>query len=580
MDQVQEIKDRSDIVEIISTYLTLKRAGANFKANCPFHNEKSPSFMVSPERQTFKCFGCSEGGDVITFIEKMEGLDFYNALKLLADRAGIVLKNQSVKYGEKEHSSDQKTKIFEINEWAKKVYQKLFIDHPKAEKARSYIFGKRGMEKETADRFEIGYAPDSWDFILRYLRNKKYEDSEIVAAGLAIKSERGKVYDRFRGRVMFPINNAMGSTIAFTSRILEDSTDQAKYINSSESSIYIKGKTIYGLDKAKMAIKENDLAVLVEGNMDVIACHQAGYKNVVAVSGTALTEDQLKILSRYGRTIAFCFDMDSAGQTALKRAVRLAISNDISTKVISLPGGIKDPDEAIKKDKTIWEKSVKEAKSSMEYLIDKVAPPNQTLDIDQKKKAAKEILPVVKAISSDIEKEYYVKYLSERLGTSRDSLVKAIEKTKTDTEFRRNNKGDNLSTKETPKKSTILEKILALIWIEPTLQVEIKELADAKVDPPLLEYLTMIQSGKIDRDRLGQETKSALDQIAMEIIKELDTEEKEVLQSEYKYLVGRLRSQNNEQIKEDYAQKIKEAENRGDKKALKDLLLEFSKLIK
>ncbi len=430
-NQVQEVKDRADIVEIISSYLTLRKAGVNFKANCPFHNEKTPSLMISQERQSFKCFGCGEGGDVITFIEKIEGLDFYNSLKLLAERVGVELKTNSIKFGDHEFKADQKTRLFEINEWAKKVYHKILVDHPKAEKARDYL-KKRGLSKKTIEEFEIGYAPNSWDFLLRFLLNKKYSEEEIVAAGVGIKAERGKVYDRFRGRIIFPINNIMGNTIAFTSRILEDDGKSAKYINSAESAIYIKGKTIYGLDRAKMAIKEKDLAVLVEGQMDVIACHQAGFNNTVATSGTALTLDQLQILSRYTSTIALSFDGDNAGQTAMKRAIRIALQNDISTKIIYLPKEFKDPDEAIKSDAKIWAEAVKKAKPSLQYWIDSLISAAPEMSVDDKKKIAKEILPAIKIAASAIEKEHYIRYLAGKLLISEQSLIAALEKTKED----------------------------------------------------------------------------------------------------------------------------------------------------
>ncbi|MDO8444155.1 MAG: DNA primase, partial [bacterium] len=390
--QVQEVKEKNDIIEVIGSYLTLKKAGVNYKAVCPFHSEKSPSFMINPERQTFKCFGCSEGGDVITFVEKMEGLDFYNALKLLAEKAGVQLKSNSVQYGSNVHSADKKTRSFEINEWAAKVYNKILTDHPKADPARKYL-EKRGLSAETIKNFNIGYAPDSWDFILRFLISKKYTEAEAVEAGVAIRSERGKIYDRFRGRIVFPICNPMGATVAFTARILEipgKPTDTgAKYLNSSESAIYTKGKVIYGLDRAKMAIKEADLAIIVEGNMDVIACHQHGFKNVVASSGTAATLDQLKILSRYASEIAFCFDTDTAGQTAMKRAVKIALANDISTKIITTEP-FKDADEAIKADPKNWQKMVASAKPSLEYWIDQLVVQNPKMEVSDKKKIAKE----------------------------------------------------------------------------------------------------------------------------------------------------------------------------------------------
>jgi len=576
IDQVAEVKERSDIVEIVSSYLTLKKAGSNYKANCPFHNEKTPSLMISPERQSFKCFGCSEGGDVITFIEKIEGLDFYNSLKLLAERAGITLKSQSVKFGSTEHRADEKTRLFEINEWAKKVYHKILLDHPKAEKARAYL-KKRGLSAETIAKFEIGYAPDSWDFILRFLKSKNYTDKEAVAAGLAIASERGKYFDRFRGRIVFPINNIMGNTVAFTTRILEDNPKEAKYINSAESPVYTKGKTIYGLDKAKMPIKEANQAILVEGNMDVVACVQAGFKNVVAVSGTALTSEQLRILNRYAQDIVLCFDMDNAGQIAMKRAIRLALANDISTKIITMPVPFKDPDEAIKADPVNWTKAVKAAKPSLEYWIDKMLSEHPALEVNDKKIIAKEILPTIKTIASSIEKEHYIQYLAQKLSISEQSLIDALEKSKVDREF-------TAAGREVPVESllemSVLERMVGLIWAEPSLIKKVK--VDLTKNPPekLIPVLKMIEAGEIEKDKIKPEDAAIYDQLAISALHFVDSDDEDELISELNYLNRRLRSDKLEDVKETYARKIKEAESTGDTAELKKLLSEFSELIK
>ena len=534
--------------------------------------------MISPERQTFKCFGCGEGGDVITFVEKIEGLDFYNALKLLAEKAGVKLQTSSVKYGEKEFTADKKTRLFEINEWAKKVYQKILLDHPKAEKAREYL-KNRGLSQKTIEEFEMGYAPNSWDFLLRFLVSKKYSEEEIVAAGVGIKADRGKVYDRFRGRIIFPINNIMGSTVAFTSRILEDDGQSAKYINSAESQIYIKGKTIYGLDKAKLFIKEKDLSVMVEGNMDVIACHQAGFKNVVATSGTALTLDQLKVLTRYSSVIALSFDSDEAGQTAMKRAIRVALQNDISTKIISLPKPFKDPDEAIKKDPKNWEKAVAAAKPSLQYWIDSLLTKYPNLSIDEKKNIAREILPAIKITASSLEKEHYIKYLSSKLFISENSLIEALDKTKGDTEFARGKKESGQG-----KKSQLepYERILGLVWANDGLLPEIKGLfVNFKNDKAEYgDFTQMVASGYIDRSKLKPEVISLLNQLSLVALADIDPSNKEILASELAYLTSRFRSDERETIKEKYARLIQAAEEKGDQEEIKNLLKEFSNLIK
>jgi len=574
-DQVQEVKEKNDIVEIIGGYLTLKKAGVNYKANCPFHSEKTPSFMVNPERQSFKCFGCGEGGDVITFVEKMEGLDFYNALKLLAEKAGVTLKSDSIQYGNKQHSADKKTRLFEINEWAAKVYNKLLLDHPKAEGARKYL-SKRGLTEEIIKKFNIGYAPNSWDFLLRFLISKKYSEAEAVEAGVAIRSEKGKIYDRFRGRVVFPIANPMGTIVAFTARILEDDGQSAKYINSAESLIYTKGKVIYGLDKAKVAIKDAGLAVMVEGNMDVIACHQAGFANVVATSGTALTIEQLKILSRYASQIAFCFDTDNAGQTAMKRAVRLAMANDITTKIITT-APFKDADEAIKADPKNWLKMVEGAKPSLEYWIDQLIAENPKLEVSDKKKIAKEILPVVKVTLSEIEREHYIRYLAGKLSVSEDSLIEALDRAKASNEF--SVKSDSSQVAKTEKLS-LVEKILGFVWAEPDLASKIN-LELPQPSKELLPFFEIIRSkSEISREKIAPGLALKLDNFAMTVLRDIDPENHELVETEFLFSLGRLKSDQKETIKNEYARKIAAAEKNGDKEALKKLLQEFSALIK
>ncbi len=580
MDQVQEIKERNDIVEIVSSYLTLKKAGTNYKCNCPFHNEKSPSMMISPERQSFKCFGCGEGGDVITFIEKIEGLDFYNALKVLADKAGVELKNDSVKFGATEHKADQKTRIFEINEWTKKVYHQILTNHPNAQKARDYLT-KRGMADDTIKIFEIGYAPVSWDFLIRFLLGKNYTEKEMVEAGVAIKNERGKIYDRFRGRIIFPISNIMGNTVAFTSRILEDDGKSAKYINSSESPIYIKGKTIYGLDKAKLFIKEKNLAVMVEGNMDVIACHQAGFKNVVATSGTALTLDQLTILSRYASSIALSFDNDEAGQTAMKRAIRIAMQNDISTKIIQMPKPFKDPDEAIKADPNNWVKAVKSAKPSLQYWIDRLIEKSPDLTVDDKKRIAKEILPIIKITTSEIEKEHYIKYLAGKIFISENSILEALEKSKEDKEFAHES-SNSKSDKKEELPPTTLERIVAIIWSNPEFAPVAADILKIVKDIPskYSSFIDLIVTGKVEKAKVSPKLAIDLDQLSLKVLADFNSGNIDFLKNELNFLIARLKSDQREDLREDFAYKIRAAEERGDKELVKKLLMEFSSLIK
>ena len=309
-DNVSKIKDRLDVVDVISGYLKLQKAGMNFKARCPFHNEKTPSFVVSPERQVWHCFGCSKGGDIFSFIQDIEGVEFPEALRVLAAKAGIELDsfNPAIK--------DDKARLYEVCETATKFFEKQF--HSNIGKLALEYLKNRGVVDSTIQEFRLGFAPNDWNALGTFLKNCGYSENEIVEAGLAIKRNDGSgVYDRFRSRITFPIFDLNGQVVGFTGRIFAESSEalakeegQAKYINTPQTRIYDKGRILYGLNKAKMDIKQTDRCVLVEGNMDALMSYQAGVKNVVASSGTALTLNHLTLLHRYTTNLDFCFDTD------------------------------------------------------------------------------------------------------------------------------------------------------------------------------------------------------------------------------------------------------------------------------
>jgi len=578
MDEVEEVKSKIDIVDLIGGYLTLKKAGVNYKALCPFHSEKTPSFMVSPERQSFKCFGCSKGGDVYTFIEEIEGMEFYDALKLLAGRAGVELKpRRSIHYGEKEYQPSEKTKLFEINNLAARLYHKILTDHPKTQHARKYLVN-RGLKKESIVNFQLGYAPRSWDLLLRFLKNKGYIEKEISRAGLLVLGEKGRYYDRFRGRIMFPINNIAGQVIAFTGRTLEDDLPAgrqvqtpAKYINSAESPIYTKGKTIYALDRARIEIRAQGFSVMVEGNMDVIACHPAGFRNVVAVSGTALTPDQLKILARYSPDTIFAFDSDSAGKAALKRAITLAVQSDLNAKVITLPG-FKDPDEAIKSDPKNWQQGIKTAKPALEYWIDCLVLEQGITDVGEKKKISKEILPVIKIISNDLEKEHYLKYLAKKLAISESAVTAQLSKAKVTQE------------REVSAQAKVgldyEQRVAGLVWQEKKL---IDKIPTAFFGLNFQDQAVRALFEKVKHNqelkKLPAEIKSKLDLYALEAMRDLDLDEEGMIEREFEYLVRDFFERKKERTKAEFAEKIAEAETAGDRDKIKELMSQFQSAI-
>lgn len=572
MNEVEEIKNKIDIVELISGYLTLKKAGVNYKGLCPFHSEKTPSFMVSSERQTFKCFGCGKGGDVFTFIEEIEGMDFYDSLKFLAGKAGVELKRRdNFNISGKSAEPTEKSKVFEINDLAAKLYHKILIDHPKADRARKYL-AERGINEETIKNWQLGYAPRSWDLLIKFLAKKGFSEKEIFKAGMLVFGENGRYWDRFRGRIMFPISNISGQIVAFTGRVLDDSDPKvAKYLNSAESPIYIKGKTIYALNRARAEVRAQNTAVMVEGQMDVLACHQAGFKNVVAVSGTALTAEQLKILARYSPNVIFSFDSDTAGKNALKKAITLALQNDVNARVLLLPG-FKDPDEAIKSDRKNFEIAIKSAKPALESWIDSLVFDQGISDVGAKKSISKEILPVIKIISNSIEREHYTKYLAKKIAMSESAISEQLGKT---------NSEEDRSTSE--QKAPVLnfeKRVAGVVWQEKKLADKIpKDFFDLKFSDSAAKMLFESIKSNADLQKLPTNIKSELDLFAFEATKELDLSEEEIINKEFNSLIKTFSKKKKERVKNDFAEKIATAESAGDRQEIKKLMKELQSAI-
>jgi len=421
--EIDEIKARVDVVDLISEYIRLKQSGTNWKGLCPFHNEKSPSFMVSRDKQIWHCFGCSEGGDIFTFIQKIEGVEFAESLKILAQRAGVKLQNQNPE------STSQKNSLVDICSLAANLWHKILLDSPKAQIARDYL-KKRGVDAQTIVDFKLGYAPDSWDVTTNFLEAKNFKPNDIFLAGLTVKKDRGVgFYDRFRDRIMFPVSDLHGRVIGFSGRTLK-ADDSAKYINTPQTDIYNKSLVIYNLNAAKAEIKSKNLAIMVEGQMDVVSCWQAGTKNVVASSGTAMTLEQVQILKRYTNNLAIAFDADLAGQSAAKRGIDIALSQELNVKVIILPEGCKDPDECIKKNPANWTKAIENAQSIMDYYFQQVSANYDLVKPEGKKEAAKILLPVINKIGNKIEQEHWLKKLALLLDTSESVLKETLDKIK------------------------------------------------------------------------------------------------------------------------------------------------------
>lgn len=422
MDQVTEIREKIDIVSFISEFLPLKKMGRNFKANCPFHTENTPSFVVSPERQIWHCFGCNKGGDAYTFLMEYENMEFPEALRALAKKAGIALKETSFKQGE----YSEKEKIFTINNQALKFYHYILTKHQAGKNALEYLLKTRKINKGIIDTFELGFSPNSGSTLSDYLINKKgYTGKDLLIAGVSTE-KNGKLYDFFRGRIMFPLFDHRGNVTGFSARALNDS-DMPKYLNTRETSVYHKGSMFFGLNGAKEEIKQKQDAIIVEGEFDAISLFMEGIKNVVAIKGTALTENQVNLLSRFTPKVSLCLDQDNAGFEATKRSLETIEKKGLTTSIIIVKNA-KDPDEAIKKNPGEFKKAVRENTGIYDYLIDKFIIENDKNSSDGKKKITDNLLPLLANISNEIIKEHYLKKLSKTIDVSLESLLKETEK--------------------------------------------------------------------------------------------------------------------------------------------------------
>lgn len=419
--QIDDIKARIDIVDLISEYIRLKQTGTNWRALCPFHNEKSPSFMVSRDKQIWHCFGCNEGGDIFSFVQKMDNIEFPEALRLLAQKAGVKLIDQDPK------AASQKNRLLDILALTTKFWHQNLLESAASQKARDYL-RQRGVSDKTIAEFKLGYAPDSWDNLIKFLKSQKYSDNEIFLAGLSVKKDRGiDFYDRFRDRLMFPINDWHGNPIGFSGRTLKIDEAGGKYINTPQTAVYNKSLAIFNLDKAKQEIKKRNYAILVEGQMDVLAVYAAGYQNVIASSGTALTLDQIKILKRYSSNLAISFDTDAAGQSAAKRGIDLALGEEVNVKVIVVPGG-KDPDECIRNSINDWHSAVKNAKSIMDYYFDETFKKYDRQQVEGKKAAAKILLTAISKLGNKIEQTHWLQKLAEAINVPIEILRESLNR--------------------------------------------------------------------------------------------------------------------------------------------------------
>lgn len=421
-DTVQEVKSRLSIQDVVSGYVKLERAGSSLRARCPFHSERTPSFHVSPERGTYHCFGCGVGGDIFSFVEQIEGVDFKGALKILAERAGVPLVYAR---SEKKEGVDR---LFELMEVAT-----LFYTSKLSDEAKGYL-KERGLAEATTTSFRVGLAGSGWDECIQFLKSKKFSDKEILDAGIAKQGDRG-LLDKFRNRIMFPISDSAGRVVGFSGRIFgtDASPDAPKYLNSPETPLFRKSHILYGFDKAKQHIRKLNCAVLVEGQMDLLASHQAGWGNTVAVSGTAFTPEHAALIKRMTENLVLALDADEAGIKAAGRAARVALQSGLHVKVARLPSG-QDPAELIRSEggTEAWKKAIKDAKDIIAFLLDVLE--ERMPERDRFRRAVETVvLPFVSDTASPIAREQYVREIAERLKVSESAVAETLRTVTSDT---------------------------------------------------------------------------------------------------------------------------------------------------
>ena len=570
---VDEIKNRLDIIEVIGSYIKLHKAGANYRALCPFHSEKTPSFFVSPARQIWHCFGCLRGGDIFGFVKEIEGVEFGDALRILAQRAGVELKKQTPEYAK---WRSERERLYEICELTTKFFEKQLEESKVGKEAKKYLLS-RGIAEESIRKWRLGYSPDVWQSLSDFLTSKNYKKEEIERAGLSIKSEKGSFYDRFRGRIVFPIFDLNSQVVGFSGRVFK-SPDTAKYVNTPSTLLYDKSRILYGLDKAKVAVRKKDLCILVEGNTDVIMSHQAGSENAVATSGTALTPFQLKILKRYSNNLLIGFDMDIAGETATKRGIDLAQSQGFDIKIIRLPEG-KDPAEIISKNPKAWEKALETAVSILDFYFETAFANRDPKTPEGKKAISKILLPVIKRIPNEIEKSYWVQKLAEKLEVKEEDIEEELKKVKLEEEIYGLEPEEIINLPQRSRKDLLEERLMILILKFPQhFNLIEKELVSC-LSPQAQEFFVNFQKDpKFQSKDLSPEITGLFNYLFLKAeIEEL--EEKEIL-PDIQFCLKEIQCLDIKKKLDQISLEIKKAEDAKDPKKIEELSQEFNKLAK
>ncbi|MCX8016111.1 MAG: DNA primase [Patescibacteria group bacterium] len=574
MGIIDQIKEKLDIVELIGEYIKLTKAGSNFKALCPFHKEKTPSFMVSPERQIWHCFGCHRGGDIFKFVMQYENLDFADALKILAKKAGIELKKEDPLI------ANQISKLYDIYEKA----TEFFEEELKKNKAVQDYLLKRGLKKETISYWQLGFAPNQRDALLRFLLSNKFKIEDIVDSGLVIKSQKqnDSYFDRFRNRIIFPIFNHQDRIVAFTGRIFGESINEPKYLNSPESPIFNKSQILYGFSKTKKDIREKNWVLLVEGQMDFLMAWQSGIKNVVATSGTALTEDQLRILKRITKNLVIGYDMDEAGRLAAERAIDLAKFFDFQVKIVSLPEA-KDIAEYASNYPEKLEEVIHKASDAGEYYYQKALSKYNPNNLLEKKQAIEFLLSKLAYIDNPVERAEWLRRIAEDFQIKEEFLQELLEKIKKNLDMktveRREEKilltgADFLKT----RKELLSERVLALALKVQIIQERLKEISDflneeqQKLASLIIDYLNNKKEVENESwEKIGY----------LQLLADYEFSDEEIdWNLEFEKIVLELKKEHHKQLIEEKTRQLKTAELNNNIEEISRYLQELNQLLK
>jgi DNA primase len=575
-DQVDEVKSKVDIVDVIREHVTLKKAGRNFKGLCPFHNEKTPSFMVSPELQIFKCFGCGEAGDVISFLQKYEGLEFYEALKILADRAGVKLKPISSK------DFSEKELIIKANNLASKFYNFILLKHPAGKPFLDYLLKKRGLSMETIKTFQLGAAPDRQSLLFNFLaKDRGLNPAILEKSGLVIRA-RGGYIDRFRGRVIFPINSYQGEVIALAGRILPslEAKSLAKYINSPETLVYHKSSSLYGLNITKNDIREKKEVIVVEGELDLISSWQIEVRNVVAIKGSALTEEQVRVLSRFAKKFILALDSDFAGDNAAIRGISQVQALGIEVEVARLEK-YKDPDDFARGDPEGFKKVLSQPIGIWDFIIDVIFSRNNPKTGSGKAKISHELAPILAGISDKIVQAHYIKLVSERLDVPVEATADQVSSYRQEVEKKPEIYFSEDKNKENTKE-ILEEQFLSIAFQNGFFELLVKN--ESVLSTPLAKRIILefkksgLKEGKIDIAQFSEKLPEELSQGFNNLfLKELDIKDQNA-KKEFLSIVKRLKLFSLNQRMLELAKLISKLEAQKDKKALSKAKKEFASL--